>query len=1469
MASSEKDEKDEKEDYFHQDGSFKVDESIGSATISPSGRDVALASREGLYIIDLEDPFSPPRHLPYRSQWEVADVQWSPFAARDSWIVSTSNQKALVWNLDLPTTRAPIQHVLHAHDRAITDINFSAHDPDMLATCSIDSFIYCWDLRQRDYQPTINFKHDRPAGRFSDWKAGATQVKWSRVDANMLASSHGSFLHIWDRRKGAVPLQTIEAHPTAIYGLDWNRTDVNKILTCSLDGSMKFWDINNPGHPERVIVTQYPIMRARHTPFGRGVIAMPQRGNSELHMYDRRYNDRDPVRAATQPVHSFGGHTGNVKEFLWRFRGDIDQETSIDDREFQLVSWGKDGYLRLHHIDPSILETVGHVRGSKATEFFKITRRNAPYRTFHEEKPKHELPPPPAQMRTRAPSSQGLLTSQLAAAGKSRLPLTPTRVASSLESKQAGAGMQVRTAAKKVINPIKWMEGVNIGKRENRSTPRKKRASSSETLPTWREPEDLADEIKHVGTKYKQITLEEHSIPERTATFTLSGPWATDGKLAFLRVHFKFPNSYPRKNPPEVHIEKTTSSVSQGTIAELDSAVKAISQNYAIRKIGCLEAIIALLLGERDLTDSISWLVDDDISEADLDLMEIEDSSSDDEDVGGGLKHGQDLESSGTDILRPINANTNVPLPKQCGAYWAENGTLVVFFPPKQEPQPMFSLAQLRNDDAFAKSNGNFANFGRFHTEPRSRRRVQAIDSDDEDDTDLSTTSSSSDSDLFGAPGRFVPSAAWRHPTLRFQPPKEPHRNAVPPVAINRKSIVALHDLKYMLPARRELAEDYRIYGDGPEVCDHNARVARTHGRHDAADTWELAALILNDKVPLEIMNQTHRKEPVLVLAKRSLVRIQRKDSGLDLAFDEAEAATHPLLRSRVKWGQHLMAQSLILDLFHHYETAADVQMLAMLSCIFEEPAARDAAQLLKSLTDAPELPMSMKAPAFALDYFPSQEVAWSLFRPTFSMPPSPASNRTRTLWDGADKRLDTYGSYGSSNGPWGNHTPDSDQGHVYSTGTTPPGPTLANRRHGTLRATAPSSISTSPELNHHTKRSNSNLANAFANLQRNIANATSTSPPTNSKARETELSTSAPSSNITWGANTFYSSSDATNATARSRKSRHGSTTLREGAFDEYEELLSGGSAFSDEEDVPGAPSRASGAQDESGITVKLKNQDKFDDEGSLSIPLLDKAMEWKFKAWRELYADQLTIWNLPIQRAEVLKFNGLASYWPVDDEEARKPSNANILGISADIPTTALHRPSEDLDPKKRAERANSAAFRFNPEAAAFVPLTHSPLIKPTKLPGASEIDRRRLTLQISALKGDAYFLTVEGPGSVDPYPQTPASLGSGSPMDSSFPSNMATEGESMDVDRTCSVCWMKIDGLYVLCDRCEHVGHVDHKVADDGATGTGACEVGCGCNCIDEDVDVVGDEVLSPSYGDGFGSDLQTIVTIGSGR
>lgn len=413
-------------------------------------------------------------------------------------MVSTSNQKALLWNLEMNSSRSCIEHVLHGHTRAITDINFSAHHPDILATCAVDSFVHCWDIR-----------HPRkPALSFCDWFAGATQVKWNRQEPHVLASSHDKMLRIWDDRKGAYPVRSIDAHATKIYGVDWDRTDSKKLITCSLDKTIKFWDYSsNKNEANQTIYTGFPVWRARHTPFGTGLLAMPQRENNDLHLYDRRTLTSPGSQATVPPVHLFEGHESQVKEFLWRPRGTVTE--AIDKREFQLVSWGSDRVLRLHRLGEDVLQLVGYERGQQPKAHLNFTRKDAVYKTFREDPPKpgpddyQNLPS--LESHPSAVTRAGLL-GQAMSKGPSAGPNTWS---------MQGHCMAVNKAkASRDMDPISWMKGVKIGKQNPASgalpqTLSSLLSSGPRTDRAWEKFESLGEEIAYVGEKFSKVAFEE------------------------------------------------------------------------------------------------------------------------------------------------------------------------------------------------------------------------------------------------------------------------------------------------------------------------------------------------------------------------------------------------------------------------------------------------------------------------------------------------------------------------------------------------------------------------------------------------------------------------------------------------------------------------------------------------------------------------------------------------------------------------------------------------------------------------------------------------------------------------------------------------------------------------------------------------------------------------------------------------
>jgi hypothetical protein len=79
--------------------------------------------------------------------------------------------------------------------------------------------------------------------------------------------------------------------------------------------------------------------------------------------------------------------------------------------------------------------------------------------------------------------------------------------------------------------------------------------------------------------------------------------------------------------------------------------------------------------------------------------------------------------------------------------------------------------------------------------------------------------------------------------------------------------------------------------------------VASNSGNTDLAHVWGLIKLMLQNQVPVE----SAREDDILVIARRAQSDMGRKDSGIDLRYDNTKN-NNSLMQSRgakIKWGEH------------------------------------------------------------------------------------------------------------------------------------------------------------------------------------------------------------------------------------------------------------------------------------------------------------------------------------------------------------------------------------------------------------------------------------------------------------------------------------------------------------------------------------------------------------------------------------
>ncbi|WVR04414.1 hypothetical protein IAU60_001416 [Kwoniella sp. DSM 27419] len=610
-------------DPFKEGSTISVNQPVGSISISPSSRDVCLASRKGLYILDLANLNNAPRFIPQGGTWQIADVQWSPHPVTAHLILSTSSQKLLVWDL---AAQKALNRSIDAHARAITDINWHALNPNLMATVAMDTGIRGWDLRCSD----------RPVMRLCAWGEAGTQVKWNRRHENIVATAHGRIVNIWDNRKGSVPITVIRAHDAKIYGIDWDRKDRDKLVTCSLDKTVKFWtvpDLNPsssasradfyssiaaPDEPTSVITTSYPVWRARNLPFGSGVLSLPQRGEKALELFSPDDN---------VPIERFEGHENVVKDFVWRVRGG--EDPSFDDREFQLITWGKDRKLRIWPVGKETMAKVGFKHGTPIEVL--VSRRGASDGTFTkdpaDDKDGLRLPPPlvnPSNLTRQKP--------------------TPKVEAGMTRGGAKTRGMDQLEWLTKVVKTVSSPETSVSASRAASRNPSNGRGHSVEGKTDWM---SLKDEVVMVNKMFPRprINFEKIDLAHRKLTMSMQGPWANGDRMAFMRIHWTFPPNYPYgPEIPSFELERnpTVSRASRQLIVSTIQGMRAQNRQ-------CLVSTSGFLLGTHERMGRRR-------------VNEESDSESE--------KEGEEARL------------TNIPmLIRTCGATFGPNGQLVCFFP--------------------------------------------------------------------------------------------------------------------------------------------------------------------------------------------------------------------------------------------------------------------------------------------------------------------------------------------------------------------------------------------------------------------------------------------------------------------------------------------------------------------------------------------------------------------------------------------------------------------------------------------------------------------------------------------------------------------------------------------------------------------------------------------------------------------
>ena len=437
---------------------------------------------------------------------------------------------------------------------------------------------------------------------------------------------------------------------------------------------VKVWNIHTPQEEKEVIVTDTPIWRARNTPFGNGVLIMPQRTDAKLTLYN--------LASAETPVHAFDGHQDTVKEFVWRWKGDMNGSDG-DDREFQLVTWSKDQNLRLWPVSKEIMESVGHQPSKQKTKL------SAPASSTMT----HSFQQEPLEKNTdlRTCFSSTNTPVRLTPNSSTMTPYRSNIVNQNTGYEQSNAYREQKYSA---INPLLWMQNV---KTVGPAGGEMRRGDTSAAA----EYQSVAEEMSTVLNKYLSVGVKTEKInaASRMCTISLHGPWSDTGD-ALLRITIRFGPQYPDNSPPEFDIQKN-SMISIYYRAHMTQDLNALAASCTSQKKWCLEPCIRYLLGE-SMQEESEFMENHPHSSVDSSNMGGGQGSpgywkgataADDSDdelgqawaIGEGYRFGKrESMTSERGIMVDMSAkqstDAKVPFPRLCGGVFSGSGQLVCFF---------------------------------------------------------------------------------------------------------------------------------------------------------------------------------------------------------------------------------------------------------------------------------------------------------------------------------------------------------------------------------------------------------------------------------------------------------------------------------------------------------------------------------------------------------------------------------------------------------------------------------------------------------------------------------------------------------------------------------------------------------------------------------------------------------------------
>jgi WD40 repeat protein len=229
----------------------------------------------------------------------TTDLAWNNIL--DNLLASTTllGSNVLVWDIN-QTSLNNLNQKVGSHSQLINRVNWSHHNPDILASCSQDGYLNIWDRKLKPDQPALSMYH----------KEKIRDCQFNPFNEHYILSSYVSgAVKLWDMRNPKSCFVEFIQHETDVLSVDWHPSLSNIFASGSMDKHLMVWDLNKTS-PILVYKTSHGTSRVKWWKKNPQYILSSYQTNN---FYASMWN----INIDNMPEYIYKGHKDVVTGFCW------------------------------------------------------------------------------------------------------------------------------------------------------------------------------------------------------------------------------------------------------------------------------------------------------------------------------------------------------------------------------------------------------------------------------------------------------------------------------------------------------------------------------------------------------------------------------------------------------------------------------------------------------------------------------------------------------------------------------------------------------------------------------------------------------------------------------------------------------------------------------------------------------------------------------------------------------------------------------------------------------------------------------------------------------------------------------------------------------------------------------------------------------------------------------------------------